>query len=104
MKLSEYQEKAMQTRLPTAGLEYMWFNLPGEVGELTSLMAKAYRDGGDTITLEEKIKKELGDILWTLTGLISCYQWKLEDIAQMNLDKLAKRKEDNTLQGSGDDR
>lgn len=104
MNLNEYQEKAMETRLPTAGLEYMWFNLPGEVGELTSLMAKAYRDGADNDELEEKVKKELGDVLWTLTGLIDAYKWKLEDIAQMNLDKLAKRKEDNTIAGSGDDR
>jgi hypothetical protein len=30
--------------------------------------------------------------------------WSLEDVAQMNLDKLASRKERNVIDGNGDNR
>ena len=30
--------------------------------------------------------------------------WKLDDIAQQNLDKLADRKQRNVIDGSGDER
>jgi hypothetical protein len=34
---------------------------------------------------------EAGDILWQLSGLCSVMGWSLEDVAKMNLEKLAKR-------------
>ena len=107
MKLNEYQDKAMETRLPTAGLEYAWFGLAGEVGELYSLMAKLYRDGKGERTDEdimEDVKKELGDILWFIAAISKDYKFTLEEVAQKNVDKLAKRKEKGTITGSGDSR
>jgi NTP pyrophosphatase (non-canonical NTP hydrolase) len=50
------------------------------------------------------LKKELGDILWFVAGIARNYYWNLEDIAQMNLNKLEDRKNRNVIQGSGDNR
>ena len=50
----------------------------------------------------EELKKEAGDILWQLSGLCSVMGWSLNDIAQMNLDKLAARKAVGTIDGNGD--
>ena len=96
---------------------YMFLNLVGEVGEFASKVAKQIRKGragiGEnhltpTILFEEwanedkELKKEAGDILWQLAGLCSVMGWPLEEIAQMNLDKLAARKVAGTIDGSGD--
>ena len=49
-----------------------------------------------------ELQKEAGDILWQLSGLCSVMGWPLEDIAKMNLHKLAMRKAAGTIDGSGD--
>lgn len=106
--LPEYQLRAMSTCLPTCyNFSYMMLNLVGEVGELASKVAKAIRKGEATTSnghlrhpstrsiddeLEEAMKFEAGDVLWQLAGLCSVMGWDLEEIAQMNLDKLASRK------------
>lgn len=131
MELNEYQRKAMTTCMPSSeNFSYMLLNLVGEVGEFASKVAKGIRKGHCSIGLEPKIaeeydtndetianelwqffgfeerleelKKEAGDILWQLSGLCSVMGWDLEDIAQMNLDKLAARKEAGTIDGDGD--
>ena len=118
MTLNEYQKKAMTTCMPSSeNFSYMFLNLVGEVGEFASKVAKAIRKGnadishsklsriGDTDMLakqEEELKKEAGDIMWQLSGLCSVMGWYLEDVAQMNLDKLAARKAVGTIDGNGD--
>lgn len=126
MRLNEYQEKAMMTCMPSSeNFSYMFLNLVGEVGEFASKIAKAIRKeqvtiGGlygmeksssnDLIYRKFKeaneqmveLQKEAGDILWQLSGLCSVMGWDLEDIAQMNLDKLAARKAIGTIDGNGD--
>ena len=96
---------------------YMFLNLVGEVGEFASKVAKAIRKGnaeishsklsriGDTdmlATQDEELKKEAGDILWQLSGVCSVMGWSLNEVAQMNLDKLAARKAVGTIDGNGD--
>jgi NTP pyrophosphatase (non-canonical NTP hydrolase) len=50
LTLSEYQEKAMSTCMPTCdNFSYMFLNLVGEVGELASKVAKQIRKGNVTI-------------------------------------------------------
>lgn len=103
MNLNEYQTKAMETLLESANnAPYMLLNLSSEVGELHSLFAKNQRDGGNLDW--HLFKKELGDVLWQVAGCAHVFGYKLEDIAQQNLDKLAARKIKNTLGGSGDAR
>ena len=107
----------MSTCMPScANFGYMFLNLVGEVGELASKVAKSIRSGEASIDYNEviyardidseiaKIKhaKEIGDCLWMIAGLANVYGYTLEEIAQMNLDKLAKRKQAGTIEGEGD--
>lgn len=118
LTLNEYQKKAMATCMPSSeNFSYMFLNLVGEVGEFASKVAKAIRKGnaeishsklsriGDTdmlATHDEELKKEAGDILWQLSGVCSVMGWSLNDVAQMNLYKLAARKAVGTIDGNGD--
>lgn len=114
MTLEEYQKRAMTTCMASSeNFSYMFLNLVGEVGEFASKVAKAirkeencieYNDLGVTVTKNEELQKEAGDILWQLSGLCTVMGWKLEDIAKQNLDKLASRQQRNVIDGSGDNR
>lgn len=53
---------------------------------------------------ETALKLEAGDILWQLSGLCTVMGWSLEEIAQMNLDKLADRQRRDKIVGEGDNR
>ena len=116
LSLNEYQEKAMTTCLPSCENDmYMLLGLVEEVGELCGKVSKAIRKDNawvrhndiERITTSsenkendefwEQIKGEAGDILWGLAGLCRQFGWTLEEVAQYNLDKLAKRKESGTI-------
>lgn len=119
MELKEYQEKAMTTCMQSSNnFSYMFLNLVGEVGEFASKVGKHIRKENlvldnnnlqgrwnlddDTNAEINELKKEAGDILWQLSGLCSVMGWSLEEVAQMNLDKLAARKAIGTIDGNGD--
>lgn len=125
MTLNDYQSRAMATCMSSCkNYIYMMGNLIAEVGEFAGKVAKAQRKGnivferdgdfwwnsekeavGDQcIELNQELMKEAGDILWQLSGLCSVMGWKMEDIAQMNLDKLASRKQRGVIDGCGDNR
>lgn len=101
--LNEYQVEAMSFRLESATPEYAMLGLSGEVGELHSLISKAYRDGRK-MDHDLNVKKELGDILWFVAAIAMDHGYTLEEIAEKNLSKLSARKSNGTLQGSGDTR
>ena len=103
MNFNEYQSEALSFRLETATPLYAILNLSGEVGELHSHMAKAIRDGTPR-DLDQSIKKELGDIMWSLAAIAADHGWTLEEIAASNINKLQQRSKKGTLQGSGDNR
>ena len=99
--LNEYQADAEALRLPSADEQYCRDNLIGEVGEYFGVRAKARRDGykPEHALL---IKKELGDILWQLSQVCADEGYTLEEIALSNIYKLTARKQNGTLNGSGD--
>lgn len=111
MTLNEYQSRAMETCLPSShNVGYMLFGLFEEIGELAGIMSKGIRkrefefnlNSFDKYTAEfsdkfDMMKKEVGDILWMLTGFCKVNGWTLEDVARANLDKLAARKADDTI-------
>lgn len=101
MTLNEYQDFSRGFRLKSADKQYVLLNIGGEVGELLSLYAKGRRDG----KLDENlIAKELGDILWHIGAIADDHGWTLDYIAAVNILKLQSRKNDGTIQGSGDER
>lgn len=111
MTLNEYQTRAMETCLPSShNVGYMLFGLFEEIGELAGIMSKGIRkrefefnlNSFDKYTAEfsdkfDMMKKEVGDILWMLTGFCKVNGWTLEDVARANLDKLAARKDADTI-------
>ena len=115
MTLNEYQKNAMETCSPTSNnFSYMMLNLVGKVGELSSKVAKSIKHGEASIETcidNDNIKHEsdlfyrndeeafyrslmnkAGDILCQLAGLCTVMGWDLDDVARMNLEKLASRK------------
>ena len=128
MTLNEYQEKAMQTCMPSCdNISYMLLNLVGEVGEFSSKIAKAIRKEDiyigsqkdmkglsklciyphfipEFVEFNEELMKEAGDMLWQLFGVFSALGWSAEDIAVGNLEKLADRAKRGKIEGNGDNR
>jgi NTP pyrophosphatase (non-canonical NTP hydrolase) len=78
----------------------------GEGGEFAEIIKKAIRDKDWEIDkIDEKhLKKELGDIQWYVADICNTMGWDLGEIAQMNVDKLQRRWDQNQIQGSGSDR
>jgi NTP pyrophosphatase (non-canonical NTP hydrolase) len=52
----------------------------------------------------QAISSEIGDCLWYIAVLADDIGFKLSDIANINLEKLANRKKNGTIRGSGDNR
>jgi NTP pyrophosphatase (non-canonical NTP hydrolase) len=101
--LNDYQAKALSFRMESANEQYAVENLAGEVGELFSLRAKAIRDGRK-FDYEQNVKKELGDILWSVAAIAADNGFTLADVANGNIFKLESRSARNVLGGSGDNR
>ncbi len=63
--------------------------LAGESGEVVDLVKKA-RFQGHTIDVE-KVKDELGDVMWYLALLCHTFGFSLEEIRQANVAKMHRR-------------
>ncbi|MFN6962792.1 MAG: nucleoside triphosphate pyrophosphohydrolase family protein [Pyrinomonadaceae bacterium] len=96
MNFDDYQSQASQTALyprRMENLEYPTLGLAGEAGEVANIVKKIQRDHGGVVTDEVrgKLKDELGDVLWYISACADELGLKLGDIAEYNIDKLAKR-------------
>jgi NTP pyrophosphatase (non-canonical NTP hydrolase) len=95
MKFSDYQTRATDTdRLAILGSDprsVALLGLAGETGSVHTLYKKLMRDGDEFPGFREKVKEELGDILWYLTAIASHEQISLEEIATENLQKTSSR-------------
>lgn len=60
----------------------------GEIGELHSIYQKKYQ--GHNFD-ETHAKKEIGDLLWFIAEYCTARGWELEEVMQMNIDKLIAR-------------
>jgi NTP pyrophosphatase (non-canonical NTP hydrolase) len=96
MKFEEYQAEAKQTALypnRLKNLEYPTLGLAGEAGEVANIVKKIQRDHGGVITddTRTKLKDELGDVLWYISACADELGLTLTEIAEYNVEKLAKR-------------
>lgn len=100
---NEYQGLAARTmnyELTTEDQQYHALHgMVGEIGEIHSIFQKVYQ--GHELD-QEHIKKELGDLLWFIAEFCTVGGVTLEEIMQMNIDKLKARypdgfKEENSL-------
>ena len=104
MKLNEYQHRASSTALPVPDhLAYNIVALAGEAGELAGKLSKTLRDPGRVMDKQDTVK-ELGDVLWHLSEAARALGVTLEEVGQVNLDKLASRSIRGMLTGDGDNR
>jgi NTP pyrophosphatase (non-canonical NTP hydrolase) len=105
LTFKQYQELAHKTAIyPTEHFEYPVIGLAGEVGELCNQVKKIIRDDGDLLTAlqssrKAKIQDEIGDILWYVAECCTKFELDMEAIAEGNLEKLAKRASEGTIQG-----
>jgi len=106
--LDMYQNVALTTAIypREQAIIYPTLGLTGEAGEVANKVKKIIRDGSDSKDekLVSEIKAEIGDCLWYIAVLADDFDIKLSDIASTNIEKLANRKKNNTIHGSGDTR
>ena len=100
-----YQSKCAATVAfdQKVALEYLTMGLCSEAGEVAGKVKKKLRDG-EPYDFKEQVASELGDVFWYLAILTDHLGLNLSDIAFDNLNKLYKRKINDTLKGSGDNR
>ena len=110
MDFKEYQNASKKTDKGTiikdSQIAYYALGLVDESGEVAGKIKKLYRDYDGKLTEEYKkeIAKELGDVIWYLSQMCTKLDLNLEDVAQMNIDKLYSRLERNKITGDGDNR
>lgn len=106
MNGTEYQNLAMRTndgeanfRLRKAQIDNIEFDvggilnaclgLSGEVGEFNDMIKKWVLHEKELDI--EHLKKECGDILWYIAMMCHSFNWNMDEIMQMNIDKLKAR-------------
>lgn len=108
MNANDYQQQAQKYAvfpLEDSGWDYLLSALPEEIGEFSSIFAKAARQGrGRGLTDQERAHaiKELGDIQWMLALSAKLLSASLGTVMSDNLNKLEERKRNNVIQGSGE--
>ncbi len=116
MTFEEYQRRALTTDsfgAPTAkraitdpGYVAKILGLVGEAGEVAEKYKKMIRDGIEHPSEEQtqELRKELGDVLWYIAVLSEYLGITIEEVAQINLDKLADRHARGVIKSKGDNR
>lgn len=106
---NDYQTLTLSTAIyPGAGtgddreLTYLALGLNGEAGEVADKIKKYLRDG-KALDIGG-IVYELGDVCWYIARMADALGYTLEDVLEINYNKLQKRKLNNTLTGDGDAR
>jgi len=106
MNPNKYQELAMRTNdgkssyrltktqvknaeIDVGGVLNACLGLSGEVGEFNDMIKKWVFH--ETELDVEHLKKECGDILWYTAMMCQSFGWNLEEIMQLNIDKLNAR-------------
>jgi len=104
MTLNEYQQAALETAVYPGEYKIIYpaLGMTGEAGEVTDKVKKVIRDNDKTFTEDKKreIAKEVGDVMWYCATLANDIGYTLEEIGQMNKEKLDSRKARGVLGGS----
>jgi NTP pyrophosphatase (non-canonical NTP hydrolase) len=103
MNFNDYQAKAEKTVQQynaddTANIVITYLGLVGEAGSVVSELKKKLRDGDSYSNFENKLKEELGDVLWYIAAIASQNNLSLDEIANENIAKILDRfsHEDNS--------
>jgi|SRR6185437_11050989 len=113
MDFNEYQRQANElATYPQVGtnLAYPALGLAGEAGEAADKIKKTWRNqglmsaNGYSATQKLELAKEVGDVLWYIAAIAMELGIPMEEIAQMNLDKLHDRRNRGVIKSEGDNR
>ena len=108
MEVNDYQRMALETTIYPKEQQVIYpvLGLTGEAGEVADKVKKVLRDNDGAFTNERKrdIAMELGDVAWYLAVCAHDIGYTLEEICQMNYNKLKSRQQRGVLGGSGDNR
>lgn len=91
-------------------LTYPVLGLCGESGEIAEKVKKLLRNRGKQLgtelTAEEQLDlmKEVGDVLWYTAAFAWSIGSSLEEVAQMNANKILDRLARNVIKSEGDNR
>lgn len=92
MTPNEYQKLAARTMNHELSWEeqgkHALHGMVGEIGELHSIYQKKYQ--GHPFD-ENHAKKELGDLLWFIAEYCTSLDWSIEEIMEININKLRER-------------
>lgn len=99
MGFGEYQNAALRSFKPRPGLSEVEskaalgaMGLAGETGEVVEPVKKWFFHGKGTFeTVREKLREEIGDVLWYLALLANAFDLDLGEIAEGNIKKLLIR-------------
>lgn len=78
-----------------------------EIGHISEATKKLHRDHGGVFRNHAHamdVALELGDVLWYLSAIAGDIGFTLEQIAELNVQKVESRQERGVLHGSGDNR
>lgn len=83
-------------------MAYLALGLAGETGECVDVIKKIFRDGAhNDQNLHElrrqKVLGEMGDIMWYYCRLLRYFGLEIDDVLDMNINKLMERKAKDEL-------
>lgn len=93
MELEKYQRECLRTAnftgTSTEIVCNMCLGIAGESGEIVDYLKKVGFHGH--IFEKEKLKNELGDLMWYMTVLADYFGINMKDVLSANIEKLKKR-------------
>lgn len=108
MTFNEYQQQALKTAIYPQNYKIVYpsIGLSGETGEVSEKIKKVLRDNNGNFSKDkcQEIAKELGDCLWYISAMANDIGYTLDEIAEMNINKIVIRQQNNQIHGNGDDR
>jgi len=112
LTMNNYQDEAAEFAIYKWKVIYPALALSEEAGEVSGKLSKLIRDqhvkfdGSESLTDSQRadIIFELGDVMWNVANLAKDLGVSLNEVAQMNIEKLQLRTKRNTISGSGDHR
>lgn len=103
MNFNDYQAESKKTVQQynadeTANIVITYLGLIGEAGSVVSELKKKLRDGDSYSNFKNKLREELGDVLWYIAAIASQNNLSLDEIANENIAKILDRfsDEDNS--------
>ncbi|GAA4342095.1 nucleoside triphosphate pyrophosphohydrolase family protein [Flaviaesturariibacter amylovorans] len=103
MKFEDYQQSASQTIQQYINDDRInefipFLGIIGEAGSVLTELKKKLRDGDGYGAFNEKLKEELGDVLWYISTIATQHQISLEEIAAKNIRKITDRFSDGNTE------